>query len=410
MGLDHHKTFCRITARDRDGNIVRRQRIDYDLDRAKLRRQLGAYPPQTPVVLEATFAWGWISDELAAAGLCPHLANSSKVAVWRKTRGGAKSNRVDADVLSELWSDKSAWWRVWLAPPEVRDLRQWLRHRMALVQTQTAVKNRVHALLHRQGLIADASDLFGTNGRRWLSLLLKDHDSPLPQGGREILKALLCELDTIRSLIAAANRQFSKTLRVDRAAKRLMTLPGVGRATAYTLIAEIGDINRFKSAAKLAAYSLLAPLAHDSGEEDPDASPIGRRLGHAGRRTLKWALIEAARGAVKKDPRMKAIFDRRTAGGTRDRNRGYITVAHRMCELVYVLWKKDQTYDPSGRIRPGSQPRDVSVADAKTAHEQRVTRKGRGAREQIVDQGSASGQPATGLTPANAKRDRRSKK
>ncbi|MGA2584992.1 MAG: hypothetical protein ABSG31_17095 [Tepidisphaeraceae bacterium] len=42
------------------------------------------------------------------------------------------------------------WWEVWLAPQEVRDQRELLRYRMALVRAQTQTKNRIHAILHRQ--------------------------------------------------------------------------------------------------------------------------------------------------------------------------------------------------------------------------------------------------------------------
>lgn len=65
------------------------------------------------MVLEGTFDWGWLSDELADAGLKPYPASSRKVAAWRQARGMAKSNRTDADLLSELWSRQPRWWEAW---------------------------------------------------------------------------------------------------------------------------------------------------------------------------------------------------------------------------------------------------------------------------------------------------------
>jgi len=62
-------------------------------------------------------------------------------------------------------------------------------------------------------------------------------------------------------------------------------------------------------------------------------SGLGRHLGDRGNRTLKWAFIEAAHGAVRSGGRWRAMFDRLTDGGTRDRNRGYIKVAR---ELVWM--------------------------------------------------------------------------
>ena len=78
-----------------------------------LRQALTAWPQGVPVVMEATFGWGWLSDELTAAGLEPHLANSMKVAAWRKARGLAKSDRIDSDLLAELpMRPDQQWWEV----------------------------------------------------------------------------------------------------------------------------------------------------------------------------------------------------------------------------------------------------------------------------------------------------------
>jgi len=92
---------------------------------------------------------------------------------------------------------------VWLAPPDVRDQRELLRHRMALVRQQTALKNRIHATLHRHGVLHQESDLFGVRGRRFLSSLLADPDV-LRETARRTLQADLILLDQLRRLIARA--------------------------------------------------------------------------------------------------------------------------------------------------------------------------------------------------------------
>lgn len=353
IGLDGHKTFGKATSRGADGRIVQRERLDYR-DRGKLREQLARWPKGTPVILESTFGWGWTCDELIAAGMDPHLANCRKVAAWREARGLSKSNRIDGDLLSELWSEKSRWWEVWLAPPTVREQREWLRYRMALVQTQTALKNRIHAVLHRHGVVAEVSDLFGTKGRRILHSLAvsPEGDVTLPASGRATLKGYLELLDQVRRQIAAVTWELRKQLEKTTEGRRVKSLPGIGWILAYTIVAEIGQIDRFASAKHLASYSLVVPRAHDSGEEDPD-SPKGRHIGHAGRRTLQWAWIEAAHGAVRSGGRFRQIFDRVTNGGKKDRNRGYITVGHELCRLAYVLLKKDVDYHEDRPARPG---------------------------------------------------------
>jgi transposase len=358
IGLDVHRKFSIASLRDDRSQVVARQRLEH-ADRNELRRRISRWPAQTPVVLEGTFGWGWMSDELLALQMQPHLASSRKVAAWREARGLPKSNRSDADLLGELWNEKPTmkhgmmerWWEVWLAPPEVRDQRELLRQRMGLVQMQTTVKNRLHAILHRHGILSEFSDLFGVAGRRFLSLLVASPQ--LRQTGQQTLQDQLALLDTLRRLIARATRQFRATMRHSEVGRRLMTLPGISSVLAYTIMAEVGRIERFATARRLLRYSLLAPQAQDSGEER-SGKPLGRRIGHAGRTTLQWAWIEAAHGAVRKDARLRGIFNRRTNHGKEDRNRGYITVANHLCRIAYAMWKKQTDYQEVPPRRNGN--------------------------------------------------------
>lgn len=366
VGLDVHRNFSLAAGRDASGKIVWRQRLEHE-DRDGLRKRMQSWPKGTPVILEGTFGWGWMSDELSAAGLDPHLASSGKVAGWRKTRGLAKSNKIDADLLSELWDQKDRWWEVWLAPQEVRDQRELLRHRMSLVASQTRLKNQIHALLHRHGIVHGFSDLFCVSGRRFLSLLVEDKDR-LRETARRTLKDQLILLDALRRLIARATRQFHAGNRRSEPAKRLMSLPGVSTILAYTIVAEVGRIERFKNARKLVRYSLLAPLAEDSGEER-DGKPIGRRVGHAGRATLQWAWIEAAHSAVRKDAHLRELYNRRTENGSKDRNRGYMMVANRLCRIGYSMWKKGTDYQEVWPERSGSKRKQSSNTSRPGTHQ-----------------------------------------
>ncbi len=110
----------------------------------------------------------------------------------------------------------------------------------------------------------------------------------------------------------------------------------------------------------------------------------GRHVGHVGRRTLKWAWIEAAHGAVRKGGRFREIFDRRTDGGKRDRNRGYIAVAHELCRIAYVLWKKEVDYNPARPARPGSQKKSKKKTMKKTKSQRSRPGKGQPDRPMVV--------------------------
>lgn len=365
-GLDVHRKFSILAARDSSGKIVRRERWEH-ADREVLRRRVKMYPPGTPVMLEASFGWGWMSDELAGCGLKPRLANGGKVAKWRESRGPAKSNRKDAELLSELGYEKEPWWEVWMAPTSVRRLRELMRHRMSLVQHQTALKNRVHAALHRHGVLQDFSDLFGKGGLAWLEAVVEDAKSPLPDSGRLVIRDNLEMLRETRLRLAQMLRMYHAELTASGAMHRLKSLPGVGLLLAFTIMAEIGDIGRFANGRKLVAYSLLAPISDDSGDDDGTRG-VGRHVGHVGRVTLKLAWIQAAHGAVKSPGEFKDLFNRLTDGGKRDCNRGYIAVAHELCRRAYVLLRKDVDYSPERPPRPGSRPPVRESAEARAPY------------------------------------------
>ena len=161
IGMDVHYKFSSVTMRDEEGRVVARERLDHP-DRQALRQRLAAWPKGVPAVLEASFGWGWLSDEMTAAGLDVRLSNCFKVEQMRKARGGAKTNKKDADLLSLLPREADEWWRIWLAPPEVRDWREWMRYRADLVGVQTQTKSRICAVFHRHGVFHEFSDVFGS--------------------------------------------------------------------------------------------------------------------------------------------------------------------------------------------------------------------------------------------------------
>jgi transposase len=136
----------------------------------------------------------------------------------------------------------------------------------------------------------------------------------------------------------------------DELARRLDGIPGIGLILSHTLRAEIGDIGRFKGDRKLAAYACLAPRSDDTGEAHPERAPLGRHLGGRGNRTLKWTFIEA----VKRGGKWRAMFDRATDGGRKNRGRGYIKVARELVKVVYIVWSRNVAYCEAPPHRPGS--------------------------------------------------------
>lgn len=291
---------------------------------------------------------------LSEVGLDPHLSNCYKLEQMRKARGWVKTNKKDADMLSLLPFEQSDWWKVWRAPLRVRNQREQMRFRSDLVGLQTKVKSRIHAIFHRHGIFHEFSDLFGCGGRKFLVELCLLNPINLSPQALLAMRGQVKLLDHLRRQLADVARILHRQLVKTPLTMRLKKIDGIGLVLAHVLAAEIGTINRFRNHKALASYSLLAPRADDTSQDDPRHSPLGRHLGFRGNRTLKWAFIEAAHGAVRSGGRWRAIFDRVTNGGRKDRNRGYIKVARELVKVVYAVWSKGVDYRKVPPARPGS--------------------------------------------------------
>jgi transposase len=232
-------------------SVVERARLEYG-DRQAMRHWLARVPPGTPVALEAAFGWPWIADLLEEAGLEPHLGHPPAVKVLAQHE--AKGDRCDADRLGKFQL-RGILPESYLAPPEVRQRRERMRYRMALVRLQTAVKNRIQAILHRLGILHSFSDLFGKRGRAFLEEL------DLPEASQAVLGGYLRLLDHLREAIREVERWMRRNLPQDEVVRWLETIPGIGLILAYIIRAEIGQIERFPSYRHLGSYSGLATAA-----------------------------------------------------------------------------------------------------------------------------------------------------
>ena len=102
------------------------------------------------------------------AGLEVILAHPSKVRLIAESRN--KSDKVDAVVLAQLHRTGFLP-QAYLAPPEIRKLRDFFRCRCGLVRMRTSLKLQIHVLLIRLGIFHSFSDLFGKTGWAFLENL-----------------------------------------------------------------------------------------------------------------------------------------------------------------------------------------------------------------------------------------------
>src|SRR3954469_10832973 len=112
-----------------------------------------------PVAIEATYGWYWAVDALRAARFDVHLAHPLGMKALRK-RKRVKTDPADAYELANLLRLGSLP-EAYISPPELRELRELVRHRRQLVKLSTAVKAGIRALLAKHNVRLSATDLTG---------------------------------------------------------------------------------------------------------------------------------------------------------------------------------------------------------------------------------------------------------
>lgn len=315
VGIDLHRRRSVIVRRSGEGETLETVRIDNDA--ALLAAELHKAGEHPEVVLEATYGWYWAADVLAECEANVHLAHPLGNN-WGHRR--VKNDERDAtDLVDLLRMGRLA--EAWIAPPELRELRELIRYRAKLVHLRTSLKAQVHGVLAKEGVAVPMSDLFGVAGQVLLDTT-------------ELGEAYALRVESLRDLIEAVDQEIKMLQgRVDEALAddggywAIQAIPGVGPVLGAIFVAEIGDVFRFPSAHHLASWAGLTPSHHES-----DAHVRRGHITKQGSRLVRWAAVEAVgrqRGPTPISTHHHRVADRR------GKNIGRVAAARKLVTLVY---------------------------------------------------------------------------
>jgi transposase len=316
IGLDVHQKYvegCEI------GPDKKKRRFRIANTRESWEEFAQTLDPETRVVMEATSNAFWIYDILSGYPAQVVIANTLKTRAIAEAR--IKTDALDAQILAQLLAADFIP-ESWVPDKEKYQLRVLLHHRIRLAKIRTMLKNKIHAVLIRNGIQSPWSDLFGKNGRRFLESI------SLPETEQIIVCSSLRLLDAVQKEMTALEADLFVRAKENPDVKLLMGIPGISALSALTILAEIGDISRFSSPKKLASYAGLVPSVHQSGK-----TRYTGRITKEGRSVLRWILVQCAQRAVQSEGKLRAFYL-----GLKAKKGHKIAIVATARKLLHVVW------------------------------------------------------------------------
>lgn len=325
LGIDTHDHYAQVAVVDDDGNLQDEIRLPTD----RLDELAEAYAG-SEAVIEASGSYRPVYEVLDEH-LDVTVANPSKNRLIADAT--VKTDRLDAKRLAHLLR-VGMLAESYVPTDEIRDLRDLVRTRKALVEAQTAEKNRVRAVLKRTNNTY-RSELFGPTGREFLAELSL---SPID---RTIIDVHLAVIDELSTQIAVLEEQIERRVLESPAAQLLLTIPGVGQTTAAMVVAELGDIARFNTDTEVVSYAGLDPVVHQSGETEIHGS-----ISKQGPGALRWALVQSARVAVRCSEYFGNFYTRLKR--RKNDKIAIVATARKLLVSMFHMLKRNEPYDPPG--------------------------------------------------------------
>lgn len=339
-------------------------------------------PSGVLVAMEATgHYWMACFSYLAARGYAVTVVNPMHVGAVRRIKNldRVKNDRIDAWLIAETLRigefDPTR-----LATDELQSLKTLTRYRQSLRDQIAEVKTKATCLL--DSYFPEYAGLFSNVfGAASMALLAK---AQVPSAVSRMRASTIADTLSAASrgrlgaekaaeVRAAARRSVGIRLGEDAAAFEIreyvdliaylskkqgradaqieellmriepmvLTIPGISVALGAQIVAEIGDVGRFRNGASVVKYAGLNSGVSQSGQFEGKGLPISK----TGSPYLRRAMWLAAESARKFDPGLRAFYDKKRAEGKGHRV-AVTAVARKLCHIVYAVMRDRVAYDP----------------------------------------------------------------
>jgi len=328
LGIDLHLKRTYMVLMNQSGQVIDERRISNNEIEEYL---VEIVPKNTHAVMEATRNWAFMYDQLSQHVERVDLAHPKELKAI--SAAAVKADHIDAKVLANL-ARMDFLPTAYAAPKDIRDLRMYNRHRDQLVRMCTQVKNRIHAILASYNLAAPVSDLFGVEGGEYLEEAM---ETKLRTAAKRVIQDQLVLINQLSEQIGAIEAETTLSPEQKQMVRLLKTVPGIGKVTATTIMAEIGDIHRFHSAKALCNWAGLTPKIHSS-----DVIVRHGRISKQGSSLLRGAMTRAATVASRSSKRWYVVHENLLPRCGKVAAK--VAVARRLLTVVFYMLKRMEPY------------------------------------------------------------------
>ena len=328
-GLDVSLKSIAICIMNERGQIIKEKTCD--MSQESLRANLKGFKKLKCVVESSALAETicvWVEE----LGYKINILDARQAKVV--TASKKKTDKLDARKLARLCH--TGWYTtVHRKSGEARNMRSYLTARMQIVKAATSTAATIRGLLRAHGIIVPLGEgaKFKTNVRKAI------------EGVDELLFRAIDPLLTLWEQLEAEEKRMYKALgklvSKNVEVKRLLSVPGVGPATAAAFVATIDDPKRFASGEQVASYLGLVPSVYQSGEVE-----VRGRITKHGDELLRWLLVEASCTLLNRTKKECAL---KTWGLKLREIKGFgkakVAVARKIACLLHHLWITKQSFN-----------------------------------------------------------------
>ena len=329
-GFDLHSSNNYLAIVDEQGKRVYKRKLRNDPE-SILTTLMPHKDNITGIVWESTYNWYWLVDLLMEEGYKVHLANPAGIQQYKGMK--YRDDEDDAIWLAEMLR-LGILPEGYIYPKEERPIRDLLRKRGHLVNLRTSLILSLQNIISRNnGFKLKVTDVKALKTDRVAPLL--QHNADLAMVGKVSKETI----DFLTRKIRVVESMVEKRIKLKKPYTFLLSMPGVGKILALTIMLESGPMERYKKVGNYVSYCRKVSSKWISNEKKKGKGNV-----KCGNKYLAWAYSEAAEIARRYYPEPRAYYNRKMQ--KTNFMVAHNALAHKLARAAYYVMKDGVSFIP----------------------------------------------------------------